>query len=114
MNDSETIKTLMDAAREVGYGRIPRYQELKSYTVGAFDLILPTSSEPAHNFALLTQVCQKYDEVNGDQKFLVGYIYLLSQLVRCADTTELPPGMARILQSHPEKTKELRDWYREQ
>jgi hypothetical protein len=104
----------MDAAWEVGYGRIPRYQELKSYTVEAFDLILPTSGDPAHDFAILTEVCQKYDDVKGDQKFLDGYIYLLSQLARCANTTELPPGMECILQSHPEKTKELRAWYRVQ
>lgn len=112
MNDTDTINALMQAAREVGYGRVPRYQELKSYTVGAFDLILPTSGDQAQNFSILKMVCQRYDEIKADDRFVDGYIYLLSQLVRCTDTTEIPEGMRQILEDHPEKTKELREWYR--
>lgn len=112
MNDEETIEVLMTAARDLGYGRIPQHQVLNSYAIGAFDLISPGPDDPAGHFRMLTEICQRYDETKADEQFLSGYIYLLEQLVNAAGTTEIPPGMMRILEDNPQRTETLRSWYR--
>lgn len=102
----------MEAAKAVGYGDVPPYQHSECFTTGAFDLILVNSASKAVAFKLLQAVCAKYDSVKDDGRFLEGYVYLLSQLARAANTTELPDGMRRIITDNPTLTNELQQWYR--
>ena len=110
--ESTTITALMDAAKAVGYGEIPPYQHCECFTVGAFDLILINSANKERVFELLDAVCAKYNEVKEDKRYLDGFIYLLTELARSTDTTEMPSGIRQIITDNPEKTRELQDWYR--
>lgn len=112
MISSQIVEKLMETAKAVGYGEIPPYQHSECFTTGAFDLILVNSANKGSAFELLEAVCAKYDSVKDDGKFLGGYTYLLSQLARAADTTELPDGMRRIITDNPTLTHELQQWYR--
>ena len=102
----------MQAARAVGYGELPPYQHGECFTIGAFDLILISSADKGFAFDLLRAICDRYDSVKGDSKFLNGYVYLLSQVARAAATTELPEGMKKIITDNPTQTNELQEWYR--
>jgi hypothetical protein len=112
MTDSETIERLMAVAKAVGYGEIPPYEHHVCFTTGAFDLIVPDSSDCGRIFQILEAVCQRYALVRTDPQFLSGYLHLLMQLVWAADTTEVPVGMKTILEENPSATTELREWYR--
>ena len=108
----DTVKTLMDAAKAVGYGKIPPLQHCECFTIGAFDLIIFNSSDTGQNYDTLKEICGRYHEVKSDKKYLEGYIYLLNQLVPATGTTELPEGMKVIMDENPSKTKSLHEWYR--
>ena len=102
----------MATAKAIGYGEIPPFQHCECFTIGAFDLILINTADKAAAFTLLQVVCDNYATVKDDDKFLKGYFYLLSQLARATDTTQLPEGMTRIIRDNPTQTNELQEWYR--
>ena len=112
MIDPTTITTLMDAAKAVGYGKIPPYQHGECFTIGAFDLIIFHSDRKERLFELLDAVCAEYGGVKGDERYLKGFIYLLNQLAIATNTTEAPNGIGRIVTDNPGKTRELQEWYR--
>ena len=101
MFNPETIEKLMAAAKAVGYGEIPPYMHDECFTIGAFDLIILDSSDRGQNFRILEEICHKYEKIRNDPKFLSGYLYLLAQLARSTGTTELPAGMKKIFDEHP-------------
>jgi len=112
MIDPLRVDDLMNAARAVGYKRIPQYQHSECFTTGAFDLILINRKDKGRNFELLESVCSRYEDVQDDEKFLEGFIFLLGELARSTDTSEMPRGMRKIISDNPSKTKELQQWYR--
>lgn len=112
MVDPQSVEKLMQAAKAIGYGEVPSVQHGEGFTIGAYDLILISSADRGAAFTLLWAICEKYDMVKDDGKFLNGYVYLLRQLVAAADTTELPEGMEKIIKDNPAQTRELQEWYR--
>ncbi len=112
MNDLDTIEKLMMAAKAVGYGEIPPYEHHECFTTGAFDLIATNGTDRGRNFRILEAIVHQYRLVRADSRFLSGYLYLLMQLARATDTTEMPSGMKIILEENPTATKELWEWYR--
>lgn len=108
----DTIEKLMAAAKAVGYGEIPPYEHHECFTTGAFDLIVPDGTDRGRNFRILETICRQYLSVRTDRRFLSGYLYLLMQMARATDTTEMPSGMKIILEENPSEAKELREWYR--
>ncbi len=112
MINPDTNEKLLAAAKDVGYGRIPPYQHCECFTTGAFDLFLSDYSDKGRVFSLLQAICSKYESVKDDARLLDGYILLLAQLARGADTTEMPEGMERIIVENSTKTNELQEWYR--
>jgi hypothetical protein len=113
MDGDDKIDELLKIAKAIGYGEIPPYQHNECFTSGAFDLIVFKGSNTGRNFDLLSKLCDRYDEIKADNKFLKGYFYLLDQLAYATQTTERPSGMQRILEENPEATRELQVWYRE-
>jgi hypothetical protein len=112
MNNSSPIEALLDAAKDIGYGRVPPLQHHEEFTIGAFDLIIANTKQRSNVFSLLETLCSHYPDVKNDSKFLKGYIYLLSQFANSTNTTELPQGMREIISDNPEKTEDLQKWYR--
>ncbi len=113
MDHDDTVSELLRIAKAIGYSEIPPYQSNECFTSGAFDLIVFNGSDPGQNFDLLSTLCDRYDEVKPDDKYLKGFFYLLNQLTYATQTTERPSGMRRILAENPEATSELQAWYRE-
>ena len=107
----DLVDQLLDAAKAIGRGDIPPYQHCETYTTGAFDLLL-VHKRGGDAFDLLSAVCQRYGEVKEDQRHLKGYFYLLGQLVRQSETTELPKGMEMIITENPGLAHDLQEWYR--
>lgn len=109
MND--IIEKLLSAAKDIGYGKVPKYEHCETYTIGAFDLIL-INKHGGDAFEVLEAICQKYNQVRNDNKYLSGYFVLLNQLVYLSKTTELPNGMEEIISENPSLSNELKKWYR--
>ena len=107
----EQIDALIRIASDIGRGVVPEYQECKSYTVGAFDLLL-VHPKGADAFELLTEVCRRFPEVNRDGDSLKGYFFLLGELAKRSGTTEMPQGLDQILADHPDKAADIRAHYR--
>jgi hypothetical protein len=112
MKAADSIEDLLESAKAIGYGEIPAFTEAKSYTIGAFDLIVAHARDKQNVFALLQSLCTEYPRIRDDRKWMQGYVFLLSQFALASDTTELPEGMEEILSEHPELTEDLRKWYR--
>lgn len=112
MDIERVVDDLLHIAKEIGYGWIPAYRHNECFTSGVFDLIVFKKSDASENFALMAAICERYDNIKSDKRFLDGYFYLLNQLSYATETTEQPSGLKRIIDENPESAKELRVWYR--
>ncbi len=111
MMDNNLVDDLIEIARQISRGEIPSYQHNECYTSGAFDLLL-VDAEDAAAFDLLGRICARYGSVKEAGNGLEGYYYLLTQIARQSNTTEMPSGMRAIINEDPELSRDLRDWYR--
>jgi hypothetical protein len=112
MDDQERIERLMAIADSIGRGAVPVREDDSLYTAGAFDLIVFKEGNRAKVFALLADLCAQYDSLEKNGTDLGGYVYILEQAARSTGTTEMPPGMERIMRDNPRRTGGLREWYR--
>ena len=112
MSDRTTIDHLMKIAKAIDRGEIPPYQHENLYTAGAFDLIVFNSQDKGALFDILRDICAEYDSIKGNEKDIAGFIYLLECAARATGTTEMPPGMDRIIRENATKSGTLREWYR--
>lgn len=106
------IDELLRIADAISRGEIPEYQHNECFTAGAFDLLL-VNAHGGDAFALLSQLCQRYEAVKSSGTDLKGYFHLLTELARQSDTTEIPVGLKEILMENPGLSHALNDWYRQ-
>ena len=108
---NDIIDQLLDIADEIVNGEIPEYQENEIFIAGAFDLLL-IKKRGAEAFKLLSYLIKIYHEIKISKHKLEGYFYLLDELARRSDTTEMPVGMSKIIDENPLLGSNLRKWYR--
>jgi len=109
---NETVDQLMDIAEAIVRGEVPEYKLNETFTAGAFDLLI-INKRGAEAFNLLQHVCQRYRKLKATGHSLEGYFYLLTELARRSDTTEMPAGLANIIHENPDLGRDLKEWYRE-
>jgi len=96
---------LLDIASAISRGEVPEYQH------NAFDLLLINLNGP-EAFEVLSDLCRRFDSLKVSGNNMKGYYFLLPQLARQANTTEMPLGMPTIIDEHPELSSQLKQWYR--
>jgi len=102
---------LLDIAKQIGAGTIPEHQSSEAFTVGAFDMAF-SKLRDGDAFALLSHACREYRSVKSDSALLRGYLFMITNLAQCTNTTEIPDCMNAIIGDNPLQTTELQDWYR--
>jgi hypothetical protein len=105
------IDRLLEVARQISAGQVPEYEHNECFTAGAFDLLL-VRAHGEEAFSLLTELCARFPEEHEKSKNMRGYYELLTQIARQTGTTEMPVGMACVLNAYLELSGELRSWYR--
>ena len=108
---TSSVDQLLDMARRVANGEVPPHQDNECFTSGAFDLLL-VHAQGAEAFDLLTELCARLPVERKTGGDLRGYYWLLSQVARQTQTTEMPKGMAEALAASPDLSSDLRAWYR--
>ena len=106
-----SVDQLLEIARRVSRGEIPAYQHNECFTVGAFDLLV-VHAKGAEAFELLSQLCARFHAEQATGADLRGYYQLLSQVAQQTATTEMPHGIAEVIDAFPSLSADLRGWYR--
>jgi hypothetical protein len=104
------IEELLSIANTISRGEIPEYQYNECFTSGAFDLLL-INARDAKAYELLSQLCQCFESVKNSGNGMKGYYYLLTELARQTNTTEMPSGLQAIIVENLELSRELQVWY---
>lgn len=104
---------LLQIANAISRGEIPAYQHNECFTSGAFDLLV-LHANGADAFAMLEDLCQRFESVKAAGSGMMGYYQLVTLLARHSNTTEEPSGMRAIIKEDPELSSGLRSWYRDQ
>jgi len=107
----ELIEELLAIAEAISRGEIPEYQHNECFTAGAFDSLLLNLRGP-EAYQLLNQLCERFVAVRIKGESMAGYYWLLSEVVRQTNTTEIPAGMHAIVSANPELSRQLKAWYR--
>ena len=105
------VDELLKIANEISSGRVPEFQHNETFTAGAFDLLL-LKVKGMEAFALLNQLCLRYETLKANDNNLKGYYYLVTEVARQTGTTEMPENMLKIIKDHAELSNDLRQWYR--
>ncbi|WP_149499648.1 hypothetical protein [Roseiconus lacunae] len=111
MDIETSFAELLDIAKQIGAGVIPEYRSSESFTVGAFDIAF-SKLRDGEAFALLSYACREYPSVKSDSALLHGYLFMITDLAHCTNTTEIPDAMNLIIDENPLETTRLQRWYR--
>ena len=107
----EKLDKLISIANGISAGEIPEYQHNECFTSGAFDLLL-INAHGDEAFELLSGLCSRFSSITSKSENHKGFYLLASQLAVQTKTTEMPEGMESFINSAPELSKELKQWYR--
>ena len=105
------LEKLLVIGSQIANGVIPKYEHNECFTAGAYDLLI-FRNNPTENYELLSELCAHRKIIFVKNEYKIGLFKLLEYLVPATNTTQMPDGMAEIMDEHPIETDKIRKWYR--